>query len=46
MSKALHYVIGELLIIYNQLFMFADGPEHMEEDDEGTKALPEWVKLE
>jgi len=46
MSKALHYVIGELLIIENQLYMLADGLEHMEEDDEGTKALPEWVKLE
>ena len=46
MSKAPHYVIGELPIAQNQLYVFADGLEHMEEDDEGTKALPEWVKLE
>jgi ribosome biogenesis SPOUT family RNA methylase Rps3 len=43
MTKSLKYVIGEphLDVRGSELIL-----EHMEEDDESTRALPEWVKLE
>jgi hypothetical protein len=46
MSKSYNYVIGECQRLYWEPYPELTKSEHMEEDDEGTKALPEWVKLE